>query len=205
MIDPATLTDNERYQLLISCVVPRPIALVTTLSSRGVVNAAPFSFFNAVSANPPILLIAVDRRKGRMKDTAANIVSTQEFVVHIVDEEIAQKMNITSASFPPEVSEAQAAEFSLLPSERVMPPRLAESPIHMECRLLQHLELGNGPIDALFGEVVAFHIRDELLRDGKVDPSKLKAIGRLGGPTYCRTNDLFEMVRPIVPPPTGGP
>jgi flavin reductase (DIM6/NTAB) family NADH-FMN oxidoreductase RutF len=196
MIDPSALSSKEVYQLVISCVVPRPIALVTSVSERGIVNAAPFSFFNAVSAEPPILMIAVDKRHGERKDTAANILRSKEFVVHIVDETIAEPMNVSSASFPPDHSEVEAAGFTLVAGEKVNVPRIVESGIQMECRCVQHLELGKHPSDIFFGEVVAFHIREDLLHEGKVDPHALRVIGRLGGNFYCRTRDLFEMVRP---------
>ncbi len=196
MIDPSTLSPRELYQLVISCVVPRPIALVTSLSAEGIVNAAPFSFYNAVSAHPPILMIAVEKRRGVRKDTAANILHTKEFVIHLVDEAIAEQMNITSATLPPNVSEVTAAGFTLAPATHVRVPRLAESAVQMECKLLDHLELGNGPSDIFFGEVVAFHIKESLWQDEKLDVRSLNAIGRMSGNLYCRTRDLFEMIRP---------
>jgi flavin reductase (DIM6/NTAB) family NADH-FMN oxidoreductase RutF len=196
MIDPSTLSPRELYQLVISCVVPRPIALVTSLSAEGIVNAAPFSFYNAVSAHPPILMIAVEKRRGVRKDTAANILHTKEFVIHLVDEAIAEQMNITSATLPPNESEVTAAGLTLTPATHVRVPRLVESAVQMECRLLHHLELGNGPSDIFFGEVVAFHIKESLWRDEKLDVRSLNAIGRMSGNLYCRTRDLFEMIRP---------
>jgi flavin reductase (DIM6/NTAB) family NADH-FMN oxidoreductase RutF len=196
MIDPSTLSPRELYQLVISCVVPRPIALVTSLSAEGIVNAAPFSFYNAVSAHPPILMIAVEKRRGVRKDTAANILHTKEFVIHLVDEAIAEQMNITSATLPPNESEVTAAGLTLMPATHVRVPRLVESAVQMECRLLHHLELGNGPSDIFFGEVVAFHIKESLWRDEKLDVRSLNAIGRMSGNLYCRTRDLFEMIRP---------
>lgn len=196
VIDPSTLTPRELYQLVIGCVIPRPIALVTTVSARGVVNAAPFSFFNAVSAHPPILMISVDKRRGVRKDTAANILFTKEFVIHLVDESIAEQMNISSVSLPPDESEVTAAGFTLTPGMNVDVPRIVESSVQMECRLLQHLELGNGPSDIFFGEVVAFHIKESLWKDGGFDVTSLHAIGRMSGNLYCRTRDVFEMIRP---------
>lgn len=196
MINPSTLTPRKLYQLLMSCVVPRPIALVTSISAEGVVNAAPFSFFNAVSAHPPILMISVEKRRGMRKDTAVNILYAKEFVIHLVDESIAEKMNISAASLPHNESEVAAAGFTLTPGAQVMVPRLVESPVQMECKLVQHLELGNGPSDVIFGEVVAFHIKDDLWRNEEVDVTSLHAIGRMSGSLYCRTRDLFEMIRP---------
>jgi flavin reductase (DIM6/NTAB) family NADH-FMN oxidoreductase RutF len=196
MIDPTMLTPRELYQLLLSCVVPRPIALVTSVSARGVVNAAPFSFFNAVSAHPPILMISVDKRRGVRKDTAENILYAKEFVIHLVDESIAEQMNMSAASLPPDDSEVAAAGFTLTPGVHVSVPRLAESSVQMECTLVQHLELGNGPSDIFFGEAVAFHVKDSLWKDEKVDVTSLHAIGRMSGNLYCRTRDVFEMLRP---------
>ncbi len=196
MIEPSALTPRELYHLLISCVVPRPIALVTSVSPAGIINAAPFSFFNAVSANPPILMISVGRKKGLMKDTAANILATKEYVIHIVDEHSAEKMNITSASLSPDESEIIEAGFSVTPGTNVRVPRITESPISLECKLLHHLEVGNITSDLLLGEVVAFHIKEGLLKEGAVDAKMLLAIGRMGGSGYCRTRDLYEMERP---------
>ncbi|HEY4613560.1 MAG TPA: flavin reductase family protein [Bacteroidota bacterium] len=196
MIDPSLLSTRALYQLLISCVVPRPIALVTSVSASGIVNAAPFSFFNAVSANPPILMISVDRRGGIRKDTSSNILHSKQFVVHMVDETIAERMNITSASLPHDQSEVDAAGFTLIPSVKIQTPRIAESPIHMECILQHHVELGNSPVDILFGEVVAFHIQEDLLQDGKVNPVQLRGVGRMGSQLYCTTAGIFEMTRP---------
>jgi flavin reductase (DIM6/NTAB) family NADH-FMN oxidoreductase RutF len=195
MIDPSTLTPRELYQLVISCVVPRPIALVTSVSAQGIVNAAPFSFFNAVSAHPPILMISVDKRRGVRKDTAANILHAKEFVTHLVDEAIAERMNITSATLPPSESEVTAAGFTLTPGVTVSVPRIVESAVQMECRLLHHVELGSGPSDIFFGEVVAFHIKESMWQDGMLDVRLLNAIGRMSGNLYCRTRDLFEMIR----------
>jgi len=195
-LDPASLSARELSRLVISSVIPRPIALVTSVSEDGIVNAAPFSFFNAVASSPPILMISVDRKNGERKDTARNILHSKEFVVHIVNEAIADRMNITSANVPGTESEVLLAGFTLTGSVKIGTPRIVESPLHMECRFLHHVELGTSPTDILFGEVVAFHVRDEIYRDGKVDPVLLKAVGRLGGIQYCKTRDIFEMSRP---------
>ena len=197
MIDPASLAPRELYQLMINCVVPRPIALVTSLSPQGVVNAAPFSFFNAVSGAPPIVMISVGKRKGVQKDTSSNILHSKEFVVHIVNETIAEQMNITSGSLSPDESEILRAGFTLIPCSKIKTPRIVESPVQMECKLVQHVELGDGAVDVIFGEVVALHLQDGLLKDGRIDPADVRAIGRLGGMQYCRTRDTFEMQRPL--------
>jgi len=190
------LSSRESYHLLSSCVVPRPIAWATTLSLDGVVNAAPFSFFNVVSAAPPMVMIAVDRRKGQPKDTARNILSSKQFVVNIVSESLTQRMNLTSADFPNSVSEIERAGLALAPSTRIQVPGIAPSPIRMECILAQHLEIGTGPTDLIIGEVVVFHVDDEVLKQGRIDTGKLRAIGRLSGSDYCRTTELFSLERP---------
>jgi flavin reductase (DIM6/NTAB) family NADH-FMN oxidoreductase RutF len=196
LLDPTSLSARELSRLVISCVIPRPIALVTSVSEEGIVNAAPFSYFNAVSSAPPILMISVDRKNGERKDTSRNILHSKEFVVHIVNEQIGEKMNITSSNVPRNQSEVVLAGLTLTKSAKISTPRIVESPIHMECRLLHHVELGVSPTDVLFGEVVAFHIQDEIYVDGRADPALLKAVGRLGGMKYCKTRDIFEMMRP---------
>lgn len=190
------LSQREAYHLLSGIVVPRPIALVTSVSSQGIVNAAPFSYFNAVSSDPPMIMVAIDRRKGEMKDTTRNILATGEFVVNIVAESIGEQMNICSADYPPHVSELDMAGFTTLPSQEIAVPRIAESPAQLECRLHQHLTVGHTPNDLMIGLVMAFHIADELMESGRVNHRRLKAVGRLSGSSYCRTTDVFRMQRP---------
>jgi flavin reductase (DIM6/NTAB) family NADH-FMN oxidoreductase RutF len=193
---PETLSQRDVYFLMTSCIVPRPIALVTSVSPAGVINAAPFSFFNAVSANPPMVMLSIERRNGAQKDTTRNILSMKEYVINIVAESIAEQMNVTSGAFPPEVSEIEQAGFTLSPSTRVSVPHIAESPVQLECRLAQWIEVGGGPNDLILGEVVALQVNDEVFSEGRVDPRKLKAIGRFSGSGYCRTGDMFSMKRP---------
>ncbi len=199
-IDPSQLTARERYRLMISSIIPRPIALVTSIGNNGVINAAPFSFFNGVTSSPPIISISVGYRKGNAKDTARNIRERGEFVVNIVSESIAEKMNIASAEYPPEVSEISKANLQIIPSKLVSPPRLAESPVHMECKLYKLIEIGEGPNDLILGEVIRWPLNPDVKIDDRyhIDPESLKVIGRLGGPQYCTTNNIFEMVRPKV-------
>ncbi|HLK21022.1 MAG TPA: flavin reductase family protein [Bryobacteraceae bacterium] len=182
--------------------MPRPIAFVSTVSRDGVLNLAPFSFFTAVSANPPIVAFAPIRRAGANpnKDTLHNIQATQEFVVNIVSEEFAEKMNACSADFPPDVDEFAASGLTPLASDLVKPPRVAESHIHMECKLYLAMEFGElpGSGNLVLGEVVRFHVDDAYFDDFKIDPDQLRAIGRMGGAAYARTRDRFEMVRPKV-------
>ncbi len=189
---PADSLDNaERYALLTSAVVPRPIAWVTSEDDAGVLNAAPFSYFNVFNATPPILGIGVGKRKGgEDKDTLANIKAKGEFVVHIVNETLAETMVETAIPFPSEEGEVRALGLETLPSNLIGVPRLKDAPVAMECRTHQLVELGSSVL--VLGEVVSFHVQEELLDDGKVDPHKLRAIGRLGGSFYTRTRELFE-------------
>ena len=191
-----TLSKRDVYFLLSAAVVPRPVALVTSVSSSGVVNAAPFSFFNAISSDPPLVMLAIDRRNGEPKDTASNILSQKEFVVNIVSEAIAEKMNLCSGDYPSEVSELDVAGFTHAPSELIRVPRIAESPVQLECRLEKHLEIGRAPSDLVIGEVLAFHIDEAVMKEGRISPHALQAVGRLSGSNYCRSTDVFRMERP---------
>jgi flavin reductase (DIM6/NTAB) family NADH-FMN oxidoreductase RutF len=201
ILDASSLDERDAYRLLISVIVPRPIAWVTSVSAAGLVNLAPFSFFNGISASPPLVSIAIGRR-GRertKKDTLRNVEATREFVVNVVTEDLAEAMNLTSGEYPPEVSEVELARLAVVPSDLVKPPRVAAAPIHLECRLVEIHEIGAAPASLVIGEVLRFHVRDDVTTNGTVDPAKLKAVGRLGGDAYCRVRDLFEMKRPHVP------
>jgi flavin reductase (DIM6/NTAB) family NADH-FMN oxidoreductase RutF len=188
------------YHAIVDLVVPRPIAWVTTISPQGCVNLAPFSFFNAFGANPPVVVFSPTlRRDGSKKDTLRNVEATGQFVLNLAVEPLADAVNLTSIDALPDVSEAELAGLVLEPSERVAPPRVAESPAQLECRVRQILPIGNGPISAnlVIGEVLMIHVDDAVLDpDGRPDPRKLRAIARLGRDYYCRTTDVFEMHRP---------
>ncbi|HLW68130.1 MAG TPA: flavin reductase family protein [Gemmataceae bacterium] len=188
------------YHLLVGIVTPRPIAWVTSVNAAGVVNLAPFSFFNAFGANPPVVVFSpVLRRDGSKKDTLRNVEANGEFVLNAAVESLAEQINLSSKEVPPEESEIKLTGLHTLPSLKVKPPRLAESPINMECVVRQIVPVGNGPISAnlVIGEIVMMHIDDSLLdANGRIDPRKLRTIARLGGDYYCRTSDLFEMKRP---------
>ncbi len=190
----------ETYQYLTGIVTPRPIAWVTTISVSGAVNLAPFSFFNAFGANPPVVVFSPTlNRSGGKKDTLRNIEATGEFVVHSSVAKLADKVNLTSKELPPDDSEIELARLHTVPSLKVKPPRLQEAPTAMECKVLQIIPLGTGGISAnlVIGEVVMFHISDDVLDpSGKVDPHKLQTVARLGQDFWCHTNDLFEMARP---------
>jgi len=202
--DPGEHSAPDIYKLMIGMVVPRPIAFVSSLDEEGVRNLAPFSYFMACTADPPVVCFVSGYRRTEhpTKDTLRNIVATEEFVVNIVSEEFAHGMNLTAAEVAPEVDEFELSGLTPLASELVRPPRVAESHAHMECRLRQLLPIGEAPGGGtvIFGDVLRFHVDEELLdpnRDGyKIDPGKLKAIGRMGGPTYVRTRDRFNMERP---------
>jgi len=201
-IDPAAANYQDVYKLLIGAIVPRPIAFVSTLSPEGVRNLAPFSFFTAISANPPVICFCPMRRTGAdpHKDTMRNISTTREFVVNIVSEEFAEKMNICSGDFPPEVDEFEAAGLTPLASDLVKPARVAESHVHMECKLYLTIEIGEQPGSGnlVLGEVIRLHVDDDYVDNFRIDPDKLRAIGRMGGNLYTRTSDRFEMIRPKV-------
>ena len=199
LFDFAELPARECYKLLVSTVTPRPIAWVVSLDVNGKLNAAPFSFFNAFSGDPPVVGVGIGSHKPPLAiDTRANIHDTGEFVVNLVSEDVAAAMNITAIEFDRGVNELEQAGLTTLPSVRVKPPRIAESPVSMECKLFQIVELGpnNGLV---LGRVVAMHVRD----DAVIDPAKhyintpeLKLIGRMHGTGwYARTTDLFDMPR----------
>lgn len=199
-IDPSIAAVPEVYQYLVGIVTPRPIAWVTTLSPNGVVNLAPFSFFNAFGANPPIVVFSPTlRRDGTKKDTLLNLEKHGEFVIHAAVASLAEKVNLTSKEIPSDESEVSLAGLTTVPSIKVKPPRIAGAPVAMECVVRQIVPCGTGPIAAnlVIGEVVMMHIADDVL-DGKggVDPRKLKTVARLGGAFWCHTSDLFEQTRP---------
>jgi flavin reductase (DIM6/NTAB) family NADH-FMN oxidoreductase RutF len=189
---------DRAYQILASLVVPRPIALVTTTSPEGKLNAAPFSFFNVLGANPPILGIAPgDRADGTPKDTARNIRLTHEFVVNLVDENLSEAMNKCAASLPYGEDEMQQAGLHPAASSVVKPPRVKESPVSLECKEWGTLHIGDNRL--VIGLVKRVHLRDELFdaQKKRVYSERLFLIGRMASPHwYCRTRDRFEMIRP---------
>jgi flavin reductase (DIM6/NTAB) family NADH-FMN oxidoreductase RutF len=199
-IDVAGAGIVEVYRTLVEVVTPRPIAWVTSIDPEGRVNLAPFSFFNAFGANPPVVVFSpTTRRDGTKKDTLLNVESTGEFVLNAAVEPLAEQVNLSSRELPRGVSEAELAGLTLRPSTRVRAPRIAAVPASLECRVLQIIPVGGGPLSAnlVVGEVVMIHVDDAILDDsGRVDPRKLRTIARLGGNDYCRTTDLFAMERP---------
>jgi flavin reductase (DIM6/NTAB) family NADH-FMN oxidoreductase RutF len=189
------------YKLIIGCVVPRPIAWITSVSAAGRVNAAPFSSYNYVSHSPPMVAVNIGLRAGKLKDTARNILETREFVVHAATEAARQPMHDCSADFAPEESEPEALGIELLPSRFVRPPRIAVSPIHMECRLDQAVRLGSGNNTLYIGEVIAFHLSPEVFDGEKVDSVALRPLARLGGPYYSTLGSIIHA--PILATPPG--
>jgi flavin reductase (DIM6/NTAB) family NADH-FMN oxidoreductase RutF len=196
---PDATPPADVYRLLIGSVVPRPIALVSTVSPNGTFNLAPFSFFTVVCADPPVLCISVSRRaQGAHKDTLANIEATGEFVINIVSEEFAAQMNITSGDYPPEVDEFSLAGLTPVKSDLVKPPRVGQSKVNFECKLTNNVLVSDRPggSNLVLGEAVCIHVDDGVLEGNRIHPDRLRAIGRLGGISYSRTADRFELVRP---------
>lgn len=191
------LAPRDRYKLLCATIVPRPIALVTSLSAANRLNAAPFSFFNAMGSDPPLIVLGINNLDaGIPKHSAQNIRQTGEFVINIVDETIAEKMNICAVDFPADIDETVMAGLATAPSTAVKPPRIALSPVSFECREHTTLEIGHTRI--IIGEVLHLHIRDDLVDAEKlyVHTDQMRAVGRMhGSGWYARTTDLFQMTR----------
>src|SRR3954453_5134812 len=202
IIDPAAAGAQNAYKLMVGIIVPPPIEFVSTIDAQGVRNLAPFSFFTAVSANPPVIVFSPMIRPAdtSRKDTLNNIEATGEFVVNIVSEDFAEAMNRTSGDYPPEVDEFAVSGLTAVTSDLVKPPRVGESRASMECRLIQVLHVSAKPLGGslVLGEVLRFHVADEIFDNYRIDPDTLAAIGRMGGPSYARTTDRFNMERPGV-------
>ncbi|MEK5233774.1 flavin reductase family protein [Lysinibacillus sp. FSL K6-0232] len=198
-IDPKNNSERKNYKLLIGSIIPRPIAFVTTKSEQGVVNGAPFSYFNIVSSNPPMISLAIQGPNGRLKDTTRHIHHRQQFVVHIVDEDNVEQVNETAASLPVTESEIERTSFTLVDSQQITVPGIQEAKVRMECRLVQTIPLMNGKEqtgDLLIGEVVQFHIDETIYHEGYIDPSKLQAVSRLAGSNYAKMGEVFAIERP---------
>lgn len=198
-INLADLAPAKRYGILASLIIPRPIALVSTISKDGVKNAAPFSFFNVFGSKPPILAVAPgDRSPGIPKDTARNIRDTGEFVVNMVDPTLAEGMNLAAASLPPETSEFASAGFTAKPATQIKAPLIREAPVSFECKEHTTLQIGSNRL--VIGEILVAHIRDGILDPEsyrRIDDAPYFPIGRMHSPDwYCETNSLFSMSRP---------
>lgn len=200
-INPEEISERENYKLMTGTVIPRPIALVTTLSEEGVLNAAPFSYFNIVTADPPLISVSIQRKKGIRKDTSRNAIARGEFVVHIADEGYVGQLNATAASLPPEESEVALAGLTAVPSERISVPGIAEAKVRLECVLEQAIPLGGTAeaptVDMLIGRVVRYHL-DDAIADERyhIDAAALQPVSRLAGASYSKLGELFEVERP---------
>ena len=200
IIDPCNHEPRSIYKLMTGAIVPRPIAFVSSVGSDGVHNLAPFSFFAGVSADPPVICFCpmIRSSDGKKKDTLHNIEATGEFVVNVVSEELVAQMNICSGEYPPDVDEFALSGLTPVGSDLVKPPRVKEARISMECKLHQIIPVSDRPLGAsiVLGEILRFHIQDELFDNFKIDPDRLRPVGRMGGPTYTRTRDRFDLERP---------
>ena len=199
-INPADLDRRARHELVMSVVVPRPIAFVSTIGENGIFNLAPYSTFTSLALKPALLCFSIGwRRNGQKKNTLRNIEFSKDFVINVVDETLAQAMNQASAEYPSGVDKFKQVGLTPAKSDIVKAPMIAESPVNMECKLTQILEFGEVPDGShvVIGQVVLVHIKDELWSGEYVEPTKLKAIARIGGEDcYCRPTDIFKMKRP---------
>ncbi len=194
---PAEMEPASAYKLFQSLVAPRPIAWVSSIDSRGRINLAPFSFFNAVATKPLIVMLAIGRKGSTPKDTLKNLEETGEFVINIVSEELAEAMNITSGDWPPEVNEFEILQLTSLPSIDVKPPRVADAPAAMEAKVRQIVPVEGTSSTLVLGEVVRFHLREGILRpNGLVDALLSKPVARLGDNEYATLGHVFTMNRP---------
>lgn len=199
--DFSRLDQKDSHGLLACIVLPRPIAFVSTIASDGVYNLAPFSYFTVMSSKPAVVGFGIAaKRNGAKKDTLVNIESTNDYVINVVTEELAKAMILASGEYPPDVDEFSVAGLTALVSDLVRAPRVGESPVNMECKLLQIIEFGAAPLVNRFiiGEILRVHVKDEYLNNKAINANRLKVIGRMGGDLHCRTGDLFEMKRPVV-------
>ena len=198
-IDPSMNKERDNYKLMIGSIIPRPIAFVTSLGEGGTLNGAPFSYFNVVSSNPPMISISIQRKGTERKDTASNIYANKEFVVHIVDEGNVEKINMTAANLPANESEVNLAGLTEISSTNISVPGVKEAKIRMECTLEHVLELGESDSptgDLIIGKVVQFHISKDIYEDGRIDPKGLAAVSRLAGISYAKVGEIFDMERP---------
>lgn len=198
--NPDKIDTSLAYKLLSGTVVPRPIGWISTVDENGTFNLAPYSFFNAFSADPPHVIFGSGRRGDGNKDTVSNIMETGEFVVNLVSESNAEAMNITATELQPEVDEFQVAHLTPLPSRIVKAPRVAESLVHFECKMVHHYAVeesrGAGSV-IIIGRVVMMHIDDDILTENyRIDYDAYKPVGRLAGSGYCRVSDIFTLDRP---------
>jgi len=191
IVDPKSLDAEQSYKLLTGIVVPRPIAWITSVSSSGTINLAPFSAFTFVSPKPPMLAISIGHKAGIYKDTLRNILAREEFVVHIANQSQLDLVHLSAVEHPSDVSEVEHLGLETVPSDEISVPRLVAAPVAMECRFRSCLEFGETRSRLVVGEVVRFHIRDGLARDGKIDTAALDPIARVAGPVYAALGELI--------------
>jgi flavin reductase (DIM6/NTAB) family NADH-FMN oxidoreductase RutF len=196
ILDPKAISPGALYHHMISVIVPRPIAFVSTLSPAGAGNLAPFSYFCPLSSAPPLVGISILTRPDDPKDTLRNIHDTGEFVIHLVTEPILDAMVRTSGEWPATTNEFEVAGLTSIPSDLVKPVRVKESPVAIECRLHRDVDLGSSTF--VIGEILRMHIADELLVEGRVEAARLHAVGRLGGEDYCVVTNIVKRARPRV-------
>ena len=198
-LDPKDLTQRENYKLLIGSIIPRPVAVVSTQSADGIVNIAPFSFFNIVSSEPVILSLAIQRKGGELKDTARNLLATKEAVVHTLDQTNVQEANKTAALLPADQSELTVSGFTTTTSKTIAVPGLKEANVRLETTLHQHVPIKKDQqttADLLLLEVVGYQIAEDVYQDGKIDPRALQAVSRLAGNSYATIGEIFDIKRP---------
>ncbi|MBA3822465.1 MAG: flavin reductase family protein [Ktedonobacterales bacterium] len=198
-LTPEELSPRASYRLLTSLVIPRPIAWVSTVDDEGVFNLAPFSFFNAVGAPPPTVMISVDQRNGKPKDTLLNIRANNEFVLNFVDASLLTPMNATSGEWEHDVDEFSLAQLTPTPSQDIRPPRILEAVAAMEVIAKQIVPVEDTTSTMVIGRVIRFHIREDIFReDGAIDPLKLRPLGRLGGDNYGTLGEVIQLARPKI-------
>lgn len=199
-VDGHGLDSETAYRLIVGCVVPRPVAWITTMDSEGRVNAAPFSSYNYVATHPPMVAVNIASRTGVDKDTARNLRATGEMVINVATEQTMELMHRTSAEYPSDVSETEILGLELLESRRVKVPRIAITPVQLECKLEKIVPLGSGLNTLFIAEVVAFHLSDQIYDGRRVDSVGMRPIARLGGPFYASLGEIHQYPMPPRPP-----
>jgi flavin reductase (DIM6/NTAB) family NADH-FMN oxidoreductase RutF len=199
--NPENMESRAVHELLVGCVTPRPIALVSTIGESGIYNVAPFSFFTLMALYPALAGFSVGRRRGGVKkDTLVNIEFSSDFVINVVTEAISSHMNQSAGDYPSHVDEFKEARLTPVASDLIRSPRVAESPVQFECRLTQIMEFGVFPHvnNFVVGQILRVHVQDDMIVDGVVQAERVKTVGRLGADFYCGTQEIFEMKRPVV-------
>lgn len=199
-LNPETLSDREIYKLLIGSIIPRPVAVVATQSTKQILNIAPFSYFSIVSTSPTLVSVSVQRKSGVMKDTARNLLETKEAVVHILDDSNLDLANETAAPLDPETSELTRADFKTVASTTITTPGLKPAKVRFETILYQHIPVNTDTeitADLFLLEIKAFQIDESIYHEGKIDPRQLGAISRLAGNDYANIGEITTIARPL--------